>query len=168
MPQIPKLTNKQKLIALVGAPAAGVAIMLVQHWEGTEYVGYADVVGIATYCTGVTGPGAVVGKRYTKEECEEADSKALYEHAVPVMKCTPGLRDKPHTLGSAISFAYNVGPGAYCGSTVAKRFRAGDIRGGCQAIVKWNKAGGRMVRGLVNRRIDPKWGEVTWCLKDAA
>jgi lysozyme len=168
-------SNKAALVALVGAPAAAIALMLTQHWEGTKYIGYADVIGKATYCTGVTGPGAVIGKHYTRVECDDADSKALLAHAIPVMKCTPGLRDKPHALGAAISFTYNVGTGipgkpkagGYCGSTAARLFNAGNIAGGCRSMAAWNKAHGKFIQGLANRRLDPKLGEVTECLKDA-
>ena len=39
-----------------------------------------------------------------------------------------------------------------CRSTAARRFNAGDWRGGCEAFLMWNKAGGRPVRGLTLRR----------------
>lgn len=158
--------NGKALVALIGAPAALVASMLVSHWEGTKYVGYNDVVGVATYCTGVTGPDAVVGRKYTKDQCEEADAKALLTHAIVLKRCTPGILPKPNITGAALSFTYNVGVGNYCSSTAARKFNAKDYRGGCLEMAKWNKAHGRVVKGLINRRIDPVWGEVTYCLKD--
>lgn len=45
-----------------------------------------------------------------------------------------------------------IGAGSYCRSTVARRFNAGNWRGGCDAMLAWKYAGGRLVRGLELRR----------------
>lgn len=47
---------------------------------------------------------------------------------------------------------FNIGTGGFCRSTAARRFNAGNWRGGCDAFLMWNKAGGREVRGLTLRR----------------
>ncbi len=39
---------------------------------------------------------------------------------------------------------------------MARRLNAGDIRGACDALLAWNKAGGRVVQGLTNRRQDER------------
>lgn len=149
------------LTALIGAAAAAVLIPTVQQWEGTRYVPYRDVVGVLTVCTGDT-KNVVPGRRYTKAECEERLERQLIAHAKPVLQCVPMLRDHPNALAASASLAYNVGPSAFCRSTVARRFNAGNIRGGCDAMLMWKYAGGRVVRGLVNRRN----AERLICLKD--
>ena len=53
---------------------------------------------------------------------------------------------------AAVSLVYNIGPTAFCGSTVARRFNAGDYRGACDAFLMWNKFQGRELRGLTLRR----------------
>lgn len=53
---------------------------------------------------------------------------------------------------SAVQLTYNIGEHAFCKSTIVKRWNAGDYAGGCDAFLMWNKAGGRVVQGLVNRR----------------
>jgi lysozyme len=157
-------SNKAALVAMVGAPAAAIALMLTHQWEGEKLVGYRDIIGVVTACGGVTGPDAVLGKRYTKAQCDDLDSQAILAHARPVLACTPTLRGKQHALGAAISLTYNIGAPAYCRSTIAVKFNAGDIRGGCDGFPAWNKAGGKVVRGLVNRRA----AERAECLKDAS
>ena len=52
------------------------------------------------------------------------------------------------------SLAYNVGVSGTGKSTAVRRLNQGDIAGGCEALGWWNKAGGRVVRGLVNRRAE--------------
>jgi lysozyme len=51
-----------------------------------------------------------------------------------------------------VSLTYNIGVGAFCRSTARKRLNRGDIRGACNAAKWFNKAGGRTIKGLVNRR----------------
>jgi len=55
-------------------------------------------------------------------------------------------------LIASVSLAYNIGTGGFCRSTAARRFNAGNWRGGCDAFLMWNRAGGRVVRGLTLRR----------------
>lgn len=69
------------------------------------------------------------------------------------------LKGHTYQLAAAVSFAYNVGAGAYCGSTTAKRFNAGDWMGACHAMneadngrLQWVTADGRVLSGLVKRR----------------
>ena len=50
--------------------------------------------------------------------------------------------------------SYNVGWGAAARSTAAKRLAAGNVNGACYAVTWYNKAGGRVYQGLVNRRQD--------------
>lgn len=51
-----------------------------------------------------------------------------------------------------VSWSYNVGTGAACGSTLAKKANAGDWQGACNQLRRWDKAGGKPVKGLTNRR----------------
>lgn len=148
-------TRKGGLVAVIGASAAAILTPLVATWEGKRNDPYHDIAGILTVCYGDTH-GVVPGKRVTDAECSERLERQLIEHARPVLKCTPGLRDRPEALAAAVSLAYNIGPAGYCRSSVARRFNAGNIRGACDAFLLWNKAriGGRLqpVRGLTNRR----------------
>ncbi len=138
--------------AVIGAGVAGalaLAVPFIAKWEGRSLDPYRDIVGIATVCDGET---RVPMRRYTHEECDAMTRKAAGEFAEQVLRCTPGLRNRPYQLAAATSLAYNIGWPAYCGSTVARRFNAGDYRGACEAFGRWVYAGGREVRGLVNRR----------------
>lgn len=145
------LPGKKTLKATVGAGVAAALLSYVPQFEGMILRGYKDPIGIVTACAGHTKT-AVLGKPYTREECLVLLEQDLVEHAEPVLACTPTLKDKPGPLAAATSLAFNIGTGAYCRSTAAKRFNAGDIAGGCAAIEMWNKAGGRVLPGLVKRR----------------
>jgi lysozyme len=61
-------------------------------------------------------------------------------------------RNRPNQLAASVSLAYNIGTTAFCRSTVARRFNAGQWKAGCDAFLMWDRAGGRKVRGLTRRR----------------
>lgn len=142
---------KKTLAGTVGVGVAAVLLNYVPAFEGMILRGYKDPIGIVTACAGHTKT-AVLGRPYTKDECLVLLERDLVEHAEPVLVCTPTLKDKPGPLAGAVSLAFNIGTGAYCRSTAARRFNAGDIKGGCAAFEMWNKAGGRVLPGLVKRR----------------
>ena len=51
-----------------------------------------------------------------------------------------------------LSLSYNIGSGAFCGSTLVRKLNAGDYAGACEQVLAWDKAGGRRVQGLTARR----------------
>lgn len=133
------------------AAALLLAVPLVAKWEGKRNDPYLDIVSVPTVCYGET---RVKMRRYSDAECTAMLHEAVKGFAEPVARCTPAIANRPYQLAAATSLAYNVGIGAYCRSTADRRFDAGDFKGGCAALKFWNKAGGRVVQGLVNRRAD--------------
>lgn len=51
-----------------------------------------------------------------------------------------------------VDLAYNIGCGAFLGSTLLKKLNAGDFAGAAAEFGKWNKAAGVVLAGLVTRR----------------
>lgn len=148
-PEPQKSRGKGKLIGMIGVTAALLLTPLVAGWEGKSNDPYKDIVGVMTVCFGET---RVEMRRYTDAECEEMLAEGLADFAAPVLKRNPELRNRPYQLAAAVSLAYNIGPSAYNRSTVARRFSQGRWKEGCDAFLMWNKAGGRAVKGLTNRR----------------
>lgn len=158
MADVPKKT----LAGVVGAATAALLISVVPQFEGVVHRGYLDPVGIPTKCSGDTH-NVVVGRAYSDAECRASLEQQLIGHAEPVLRCTPVLQGHTYQLAAAVSFAYNIGPGAYCASSTARRFNVGDWRGACRAInesdagkPQWVTAGGRVLPGLVKRRADER------------
>lgn len=133
------------------AAALLLAVPLVAKWEGKRNDPYPDIVSVPTVCFGET---RVPMRRYSDAECTAMLHEAVKGFAEPVARCTPMIANRPYQLAAATSLAYNIGIGAYCKSTADRRFDAGDFKGGCKALMNWKMAGGRVVRGLVNRRAD--------------
>lgn len=59
-----------------------------------------------------------------------------------------------------VSLAYNIGPGAFCGSTLVRKLNAADYDGACKEILRWNRMSGRVLPGLTKRR----QGEYQTCI----
>ena len=149
-PSSKKPLGKKSLTAIVGAGAAGILVTFVPKFEGMILRGYKDPVGIVTACAGHTKT-AVLGKPYTIEECNKLLDEDLAVHAAGTMACIK----VPTTVGERaayVSFTYNVGVGAFCKSTMARKLNAGDYRGACDELLRWTKAGGKELKGLVRRR----------------
>lgn len=143
--------QKGPLAVILGSGALAALVMgALTTLEGKRNVAYRDIVGIATACRGTTGKDIVAGRYYTDAECDAMDEKSAVAHAQGVLRCTSKI--KGDQLVAATLLTYNIGVGAYCGSTVARRFNAGDLKGGCDAFTMWVRAGGKVVQGLVNRR----------------
>lgn len=68
--------------------------------------------------------------------------------------CPDGLT--PGRLGALTSFAFNVGLGNLQRSTLRMKHNRGDYEGAAEAFLDWTKAGGKVLKGLVNRRNDER------------
>lgn len=133
--------------AILGA--AALAAPLVATHEGTITKGYRDPIGIPTACTGHTG-GIEVGKDYS-DQCGAFLVMDLAKHGSQIDPCIS--RPIPlKTRAAFTSFAFNVGTGAFCKSTIARKANLGDLAGACAELSKWVYAGGKPLPGLVNRR----------------
>lgn len=132
------------------------AVALIGGWEGLRTVAYRDVIGVPTVCFGETR-GVEMGDKYTVDECKVMLGDALAEFETGMRRCLTSpdtIPAKPYV--AFLSLSYNIGTGAFCRSTVVKKANARDYKGACEAISAWNRAGGRVIPGLVNRRADER------------
>ena len=143
--------DKSGKAAAAGAGAAIIALAtaMIAPWEGKVNSPYRDPVGILTVCYGHTGAD-IENRRYTDAECMQMLEADVKKHAA-VLDCTNGgykLRE-----GAAfVSLGFNIGVGGFCKSTAAKRAKAGDYAGACEAMSRHIKAKGKLLQGLVDRR----------------
>ena len=71
--------------------------------------------------------------------------------ATPLKKCiTVPLYD--YEWSAYIQLAYNIGPSAFCGSTLVKKLNMQDYAGACAEVSRWNKKGKKVLAGLTARR----------------
>jgi len=140
-----------------GAALLAFATAYTSHWEGRRHVPYRDVGGVLTVCDGHTGPDIIPGKRYSDAECDAILQKDLIAHEGRLLSCAPDLADPkrvPDDTYVAINdWAFNVGTGAACKSTLIRKVKAGDLRGACMELSKWVYVNERVIKGLATRRI---------------
>jgi lysozyme len=55
-------------------------------------------------------------------------------------------------FAALVSFTFNLGAGNLARSTLLRKLNAGDYAGAAAEFAKWNKAGGKVLAGLVARR----------------
>lgn len=144
------MTPRQKLAAQIGAGAAALAAAVVMQHEGLRLHAYRDPVGVLTACWGHTGVDVQPGQRYTRQQCRELLEADLARHAEALACIRQPLTDGQKA--AFVSFAYNVGPRAFCDSTLAQKANAGDMPGACAELSKWVYAKGQRLPGLVARR----------------
>lgn len=149
------------------AATMAVAVPLVAKWEGLRPTAYLDTIAVPpiwTVCYGET-QGVTPGETRTVAQCEEGLRRGLVRYRAGLHRYfeppTIAGRLTPERDAAFVSLAYNVGIAGAGGSTATRRLNAGDIRGACEAITWWNRAGQRVIRGLVNRRAD----EQALCLR---
>ena len=123
---------------------------LIKHFEGcylTAYLCPANVWTIGYGHTKTAKQGMVITQ-------EEAD-RLLEQDVAWVKAAVIGAVKVPLTANqtSALySFVFNVGAGAFRSSTLLRKLNAGDYTGAQGQFRRWNKAGGKVLRGLTRRR----------------
>lgn len=148
------MKTRTKVAAGLTAGTLAAAAAFITPWEGVFTSAYRDPVGIWTVCIGET-EGVKPGDRYTVAQCTDMLIKKLPRYWGEIAACMgPELvsRQTEQRKVAFLSFAYNVGSGAFCRSTLLRKLRAGDVRGACNELPRWDKAGGRVLRGLTRRR----------------
>lgn len=99
---------------------------------------------------GATGPGIDPDTVWTRSECDARLERDLVRYATEV---AAALGDAPTTqaqFDALVSFHYNTG--AIARATLTRRHREGDHAGAAREFARWNRAGGRVLAGLVRRR----------------
>lgn len=145
-------TRKQVAGAGAIALVTGSLVAFIHTREDVKYKPYRDVLGIWTVCGGITGKHVIPGKVYSKEECEALDAGAIEAHGRGLMECVkvPITQNQYEALAS---WTFNVGVGGACKSTLLRKLNDGEPPAvWCAELRNWNKGGGRVIRGLTNRR----------------
>lgn len=150
------------LVRRIGTAATAALLAMVAGNEGRRYFVYRDIAGMPTVCDGVTGPDVIPGKTYTDAECDALLLKQVEAHTAGVLDCLDP--DPPPAMAVGLAdFGYNVGVNAFCASTAARKYNAGDRIGACAEISRWTwvrhdghkvdcRTAGNLCPGLVTRR----------------
>ena len=132
------------------------ALELIKEFEGLRLEAYRDPVGIVTIGYGYTngagyGPGVQMGDTWTAQQAEDMLREGVMRFANNIQPHFT-IKPNPDQFGAFVSLAYNIGWQSFIKSTALKRWNSGDVKGAAEAVTWWNKAGGKVLRGLTRRR----------------
>lgn len=124
---------------------------LIKHFEGFRAKAYICPAGVLTIGFGSTGKHVKPGMTITEDEAETLLRKDVGRFEDAVNKLVRVKLDQDE-FDALVAFSYNIGAGAFAESTLLKKLNAGDFGGAYKEFARWNKAGGRVLKGLVRRR----------------
>ena len=148
------------------------ALKMIAHHEGTKLKPYRCPARLWT-----VGVGHVIDPNHARVPFEERNNLAIPEgwnrtftleevNAIlakdlerferGVLKYCPTAGSRQAWLDSLVSFSFNVGLGTLQRSTLRQRHNRGDYAGAADELLKYCKAGGKVLRGLENRRKDER------------
>lgn len=124
---------------------------LIKSFESCVLHVYRDAVGLPTI-----GWGHLIkaGESFTTLTQEEADELfrqdlAIFETAVATLVKVP-LTD--NQFAALVSLAFNIGTGNFKDSTLLRLLNHGEYQMAADQFGRWNKAKGRVLKGLTRRR----------------
>jgi lysozyme len=124
-------------------------IELIKSFEGLRLKAYRCSAGVLTIGYGHTS-GVTEGQEIDEAEAERLlrEDIAEFEAGVSRVATDP----TPNQFSAMVSLAFNIGLAAFGRSTVLRKHNAGDHADAAEAFMLWNKAGGRVLQGLIRRR----------------
>ena len=134
---------------------------LIKHFESCmkqtgpdRFKAYACPAGVPTLGWGTTrhnNKPITLDMVWTAAQCDAAFLHDVKQQENDVRRLVQvGLQQ--WEFDALCSFVYNVGPGAFGSSTMLKKINRGDFAGAALEFHRWNKAGGKVLPGLVRRR----------------
>ena len=129
---------------------------LIKRFEGCRLTAYqcsADVWTIGYGTTAAVGLGIEPAKGMTiaQDRAEDLLRQGVEKFAATVDAMITA-KVNANEFGACVSLAYNIGPNAFAKSTVLRELNAGHKDKAAAAFRMWNKVGGEVIQGLVNRR----------------
>ena len=127
-------------------------IALITQFEGLKLEAYKCSAGVWTIGYGHTGPEVVQSSKITQAQADELLAKDLVKFEDCVNKNVKSKLTQ-NQFDSCVSLAYNIGCSAFAKSTLCRLVNADPNDPAIeQQFLAWNKAGGKINQGLINRR----------------
>jgi lysozyme len=143
----------------VNVSKAGIA--LIKHHEGVRSRPYRCPANLWTCGVGhLIGDGKHLpdswNRTFTEAEIDGLLKSDLRRFELGVHKMLPNVPLRQHEFDAIISFCFNLGLGCFQRSTLRQALLRGDKKAAMESLVKYCRAGGKILRGLQIRRLDEK------------
>ena len=125
-------------------------IDLIKKSESCRLKAYKCPAGKWTISYGLTGDWVHEGMEISQDEADQLFNSHLVQFDASVQRLCPDAAPNQHS--AMVSLAYNIGTGAFAKSSVCRLHNAGRFAEAAQAFALWNRAGGKVLSGLVKRR----------------
>ena len=137
------------------------AIALIKHHEGVRSRPYRCPANLWTVGVGhLIGDGTLLpdsyNRTFSQEEIDGILKSDLRRFELGVHKMLPNVPLRQHEFDAIISFCFNLGLGCFQRSTLRQALLRGDKKAAMESLVKYCRAGGKILRGLQIRRLDEK------------
>jgi lysozyme len=133
--------------------ALEILIDLIKKFEGCCLHSYRDCAGVLTIGWGQTGKEIHEGMTWTQANADNHLHEAASHVIDQLIHSSPTLVDEDHNCIAALAdFVYNLGIGNYNSSTLKKHVDSGEWEAAKKEMLRWNKAGGKVLAGLTRRR----------------
>lgn len=133
-------------------------LTMIKHHEGVRFKPYKCPAGLWTMGVGhLIGDGKSLpadwNRTFTAAEVDSILATDLQRFERGVRRLCPVSLSQGQ-FDALVSFSFNVGLGALQRSTLRMRTNRGDKTGAAKEFMKWTKAAGKVLPGLVKRRKD--------------
>ena len=128
----------------------------LKELEGFKVKAYRCSAGVWTFGYGFTN-GVREGDTISRDAADLRLDAELADYEQAVWSATGGNVNQ-HEFDAMVLLAWNIGVNAFKKSTVVKAHNRGDKAAAARAFGLWNKAGGKVINGLVRRRaLEAAW-----------
>ena len=136
-------------------------IKLIKHHEGIRNRPYRCPAGLWTVGVGhLIGDGKSLPKSwdrlFTKDEIDGILKRDLRRFELGVRKMLPNVPLRQSEFDALVSFCFNLGLGCFQRSTIRQALLRGDKKAAMESLLKYCRAGGKILKGLQIRRLDEK------------
>ena len=125
-------------------------LSLIKKFEGCELKAYRCAANVLTIGYGST-KGVTEDMEITKEEAESILKEEMHEYEGYVNDMVK-VPLKQNQFDSIVSWVFNLGSGNLSSSTLLKKLNNSEYDEVPSQIKRWNKAGGKVLDGLIRRR----------------
>jgi lysozyme len=132
-------------------------IKLIKHFEGVHKKPYICPAGYWTVGVGhlITRSPELPSdwdRTMGNDEIDDLLRKDLLKFENGVLRLLGTVQPSQSEFDALVSFSFNLGLGCFQRSTVRSAFIRGDKKRSGEVLLKYRRAGGRILQGLVRRR----------------
>lgn len=124
---------------------------LIRRFEGCRLIAYLDSAGIPTVGYGTTGPDIKLGTLWSQSQANFALVARCNAIASILDGCVVPVLNQ-NQFDALISLCYNIGQGAFRGSTLLRLVNTRQFEAAGDEFLKWDHVGGVVSPGLLARR----------------